>query len=150
MSQLYTYFIFLDLKGDRGLLDLKDLQKLLAITSSSIFLASLRKTRSFVHGTWLMMARKEPSQLLLQAHRNGLQRWCATEPKAFEPKAFWDTCFSPLAFHLISTCPGGQHKVLWCDFLDSLQEHFFQTFCPKDTEGRIFAAKIVEMVKNHL
>lgn len=129
VGEVYIYFAFLDMKGDRGLLMqvVKHLQMLLDVPSISSLIANLQKTRRWAQATWRMMAQQENAELLGRQHVQMLQQWllvakenAAAELPEHGLKQSWETCFS------------GLQKVPWHDFVDSLQEQFLKGFCPKD------------------
>eukprot|EP00435_Cladocopium_sp_Y103_P057181 s473_g19.t1 len=129
VGELYIYFTFLDIKGDRSLLMLvaKRLQSLLAATSISSLVANLKKTRHWAERAWQMMAQQQESVLLERLHTKTLLQWLVVAKDTVVAsvaesgvRSFWDSCFS------------GLQRVPWHDLVDSLQEQFLKGFCPKD------------------
>lgn len=129
VGELYIYFTFLDVKGDRSLLMLvaKRLQSLLAVTSISSLVANLKRTRPWAERAWQMMAQQQESMLLERLHSKTLMQWLVVAKDTVVRsvaesgvRSFWDSCFS------------GLQRVPWHDLVDSLQEQFFKGFCPKD------------------
>eukprot|EP00928_Gymnodinium_smaydae_P012333 TRINITY_DN14479_c0_g1_i2.p1 TRINITY_DN14479_c0_g1~~TRINITY_DN14479_c0_g1_i2.p1 ORF type:complete len:954 (-),score=186.04 TRINITY_DN14479_c0_g1_i2:81-2942(-) len=77
VSELYIYFVFLDVKGDSGLL-LQTARAMCSILecSEEHMERCLGHTRQFAHRTLQALSQRGHLTLLKQRHSNALRRWC--------------------------------------------------------------------------
>lgn len=147
--ELYIYFAFLDVKGDRALLRmvLRQLINLLEVSKEK-FPANLSLTGPWAIPTHQMLAKTMGAQLLQRRHQQALEEWhsavqaatakaCEHAAKSVKGKMsmaelhreqvvqFWTHYFQTSA------------KVSWWDFADAFQECFCGNSCPADVLERL-------------
>mmetsp|Transcript_133897 Transcript_133897/g.317443 ORF Transcript_133897/g.317443 Transcript_133897/m.317443 type:complete len:766 (+) Transcript_133897:56-2353(+) len=125
VAELYIYFTFLDLKGDRALLALVADQLQHLLDSEAGLLPQLQRTRRWAEACWRAFSKRQKAALLQRRHGKALQQWLVMTKAGIgrldTGKPFWESYFSGLS------------KVTWHDLVDGLQEQFLSSnFCPQD------------------
>jgi len=135
--ELYVYLVFLDVKGDRVLVEqtIGQLCSLLDCSAQSLtfFLAS---TRPWAEMVFKGLASRSYEEILKSMHKRSLQQWHLSHAHKMKAQSesdnnlisgFWERCFN-------RTC-----KVAWSDFLDAF--HVFcgwgQGACPTDVDNEL-------------
>ncbi|CAE7320715.1 unnamed protein product [Symbiodinium natans] len=127
VGEMYVYFVFLDVKGDRALLThtVRKLQELLVVDIDGLA-TNLASTRHWAKLVWQELACQHRSETLLRMHGEALKQWLSHAKEAavaslseIGGRTFWDVYFSGLT------------KVSWHDFVDGLQE-FLKNLCAQD------------------
>eukprot|EP00931_Biecheleriopsis_adriatica_P079020 TRINITY_DN52438_c0_g1_i1.p1 TRINITY_DN52438_c0_g1~~TRINITY_DN52438_c0_g1_i1.p1 ORF type:complete len:897 (+),score=171.46 TRINITY_DN52438_c0_g1_i1:79-2769(+) len=136
VSELHFYLVFLDIKGDRALLDVlcRRLGRLLQLPTRSMT-SCLAKTRPWAENALKVLACREALPLLERLHTESLNQWraCWQEKvqqgqRPAEEKLgvkFWDSNF----VHLF--------KIAWPDFVEAFENFYLLGRCPTDLVRRL-------------
>jgi len=124
--ELHFYAVFLDVKGDRVLLEhlWRQLTAALQLPLSSIP-RCLARTRPWAEEALQAMARRKQLRMLQRLHEKALQQWNREWQEASHQERgelgvrFWDSSFC----HLF--------KIAWPDFVEAF-ENFYVGRCPND------------------
>lgn len=142
--ELHTYFVFLDLKGDRALLEIviKQMSDLLACSARSLA-TLLSYTRPWVEEAFRAFADRSLCETLSERHSLTLRRWRAEWlkrvqrmhqlepqqrcrlPEAQTADAFWDNNFFQLS------------KIVWPDFAEAFEAFYLLGRCPVDLSTQL-------------
>jgi pSer/pThr/pTyr-binding forkhead associated (FHA) protein len=132
--ELYVYFVFLDIKGDRILAKfvIQQLCALLECSSQRLSL-SLSHTRPWVPAVLQGFADKDFMSFLPNLHTRVLRdwhgKWQAQQMNGKYDRdtvsEFWEGWFT------------GRFKVPWPDFLDAFQASYFDIACPSDMATKL-------------
>lgn len=152
--ELHAYFVFLDVKGDRALLETVAAQLCRALRCTAQDLAlSMVRTERWVEGALGMLAAQACGEMLQQRHVKALQQWraawvermrCSPELQrlrvfgAEEEKPgewFWVNYFQQLG------------SVTWADFLDGFQDFYLRGRCPVDIAEQLRAGLDPDLVQ---
>jgi hypothetical protein len=113
--ELYTYFAFLDIKGDRALTEqaLTKFGGLLDLTPE-LLSSNLVNSQAAAENALRGLARKEYQAILTKMHSCFLQEWPCVLDETVDGRCttFWEECFSHTS------------KVEWTDFLVAFQSFF--------------------------
>lgn len=146
--ELYVYFVFLDVKGDRALLRMvsRQLMDVLEVSPSSLA-ANLSLTGAWAQPAQQMLAQGLGEALLQRRHRQALEEWhsavqtatakaCETAAQGVKGSVNMEAIKSEL--HRQQAVQFWTHyfqtsaKVGWWDFADAFQECFCGNSCPAD------------------
>eukprot|EP00435_Cladocopium_sp_Y103_P007676 s3969_g2.t1 len=124
--ELHFYAVFLDVKGDKVLLEqlFRWLSAALQLPLASIQ-RCLARTRPWAEEALQAMARRKQLRMLQRLHERALQQWNREWQEASRPESgklgvkFWDSSFC----HLF--------KIAWPDFVEAF-ENFYVGRCPND------------------
>lgn len=138
--ELHLYLIFLDIKGDRALIEQLAwrLCNILGMTARSL-VGSFLHTRTWVERALTTLAAREEEELLQRRHTEALQRWriawqerlkqLPERQRAVEEakhgSKFWDSNFT----HLF--------KIAWPDFVEAFENFYLLGRCPVDVVKQI-------------
>jgi|Transcript_103848 pSer/pThr/pTyr-binding forkhead associated (FHA) protein len=127
--ELYIYFTFLDIKGDRALIQQALNQFCELLDCSPIMLRSnLENSRSSAETVLCGLADKGFQPILENMHRRFLQEWhLRCQEQDYEVQGnFWQKCFNSCS------------KVEWTDFLDALQAFSGRDMLPTDVANQLW------------
>lgn len=139
--ELHAYFVFLDVKGDRTLLESTALRLCNVLGCSAQELISrAARTERFVEKVLEMLAEQSNCEMLQQRHVRALQGWRASWServrrlpeqerdiisKATDKEAFWVNYFQEL------------RMVPWADFLEAFQDFYLRDRSPVDISEQL-------------
>lgn len=127
VHELHLYAVFLDVKGDRVLLEQlwRRFGELLQLPVASMPQV-LARTRPWAQEALQALARRKQLRMLQRLHEKALQQWNREWQEASRPEPgklgvkFWDSSFC----HLF--------KIAWPDFVEAFENFYLQGRCPND------------------
>ncbi|CAE7625374.1 unnamed protein product, partial [Symbiodinium pilosum] len=126
--ELHFYSVFLEVKGDRALLDqtFRVIGGQLQLSRGSL-LTCLEKTRPWAEAALKVFAKRQKSRLLERLHADALRSWKQTWQEIPRPPEtgklgakFWDSNF----IHL--------YKIAWPDLVEAFENFYLVGRCPTD------------------
>jgi len=142
VSELHTYFVFLDVKGDKALLELTALRmsRLLRCPVWSL-VACFSKVQPWIDFALEILASGQHKQFFERMHTESLRQWrlswgrrlqqlCPAERHRFGEDAkpsteFWDAYFSQL------------FRVSWSCFAEAVEHYYMLGRCPVDITAQL-------------
>ncbi|CAE7584034.1 kidins220 [Symbiodinium sp. CCMP2592] len=131
--ELHFYCVFLEVKGDRALLDqtFRSLGGQLQLSRGSLLLC-LERTRPWAEVALKVLAKRQKSRLLEKLHADALRSWkqmWQDTPRPLETgklgAKFWDSNF----IHL--------YKIAWPDLVEAFENFYLVGRCPMDLVRRL-------------
>lgn len=139
--ELHAYAVFLDIKGDRALMQqtARSLCQLLGC-SPRMLLSCFDRTWPWAESALRALARRELEPMLIRLHTDALRSWRRSWQKRVQEahpqdrcwcedpehgSHFWDGCFT----HLF--------KVTWRDFMDGFEHFYIHGRCPIDLSAQL-------------